>query len=180
MPTEFESALAKVINWHHAQHPHIEVNNSPCHASLAYLNELCSEIIIPTQSLFGAIQVTYGFTSHELLKWLTKNSPRDMAPKVDQHAAMELNSRGNRICIRDGAAFDFYIATGQRDMSEITQFIIEHLPFDRLYYYGRNKPIHVSIGPDNARYVQCRATKHDGTRVAERYAYGKRALELFS
>lgn len=103
-----------------------------------------------------------------------------MAPSLDQHASMENNSKGNRICKRDGAACDFYIEDQMGQMDKVAQYIIEHLPFDRLYYYGRNKPIHVSVGAENARYVQCRTTKHDGTRVAGRYAYGKRALKLFS
>ncbi|WP_239670717.1 hypothetical protein [Vibrio variabilis] len=58
---------------------------------------------------------------------------------MDQHASMEYNSKGNRICKRDGAACDFYIEDQTGQMDKVAKYIIGHLPFDRLYYYGRNK-----------------------------------------
>jgi len=27
---------------------------------------------------------------------------------------------------------------------------VTHLPFDRLYFYGKNRPIHISIVPENS------------------------------
>jgi hypothetical protein len=30
---------------------------------------------------------------------------------------------------------------------------VENTPFDRLYFYGDDRPIHVSVGPDNSRQV---------------------------
>jgi hypothetical protein len=35
-------------------------------------------------------------------------------------------------------------------MREVAEWIIENLPFDRLYYYGPSRPIHVSFGPQRS------------------------------
>ncbi len=39
-------------------------------------------------------------------------------------------------------------------MGTIAKYIVKHSPFDRLYFYGRNKPLHVSIGPENSQFIQ--------------------------
>ena len=36
-------------------------------------------------------------------------------------------------------------------MEEVARWIIANLPFDRLYYYGPSKPVHISYGPENTR-----------------------------
>ena len=179
MSTEIKSALIQVIDWRHAQHPSINMSNTPCNTSLMYLKALCSEIIIPTQSLFGHIEVTYGFTSHELLKWVTKNSPDNIAPKIDQHASMELNSKGNRICKRDGAACDFYIQGYEQRMDEVAKYICANIEFDRLYFYGKDRPIHISIGTENTRYALIREKRSDGLRVNKKRAKGSATRTLF-
>jgi len=38
-------------------------------------------------------------------------------------------------------------------MLEVAQWVIGNTPFDRLYFYGDGKPIHVSYGPDQKRTV---------------------------
>jgi len=38
-------------------------------------------------------------------------------------------------------------------MLEVAQWIVGHTPFDRLYFYGDDLPIHVSYGPDQSRQV---------------------------
>ena len=103
-----------------------------------------------------------------------------MAPNLDQHAAMEVNSRSNRICKRDGAACDFYLAGYEQRMDIIAAYITEHLSFDRLYFYGKDRPIHVSIGPNPARYALIRETRRDGVRVNKKSAYGDATLKLFN
>ena len=35
--------------------------------------------------------------------------------------------------------------------SRLADWIIENLPFDRLYFYGSARPLHVSFGPSNQR-----------------------------
>jgi hypothetical protein len=35
-------------------------------------------------------------------------------------------------------------------MREVADWIVENLLFDRLYYYGPTRPIHVSLGPQRS------------------------------
>src|SRR5690606_19112863 len=86
---------------------------------------------------FGKVSITYGFTSPELLRHILKHSPGDMAPEIVQHASMEFNTRGSRICKRDGASCDFYVEGYQQRMDVIARFIVNSLHFDRLYFYGK-------------------------------------------
>jgi hypothetical protein len=34
------------------------------------------------------------------------------------------------------------------NMREVADWVAENTPFDRLYFYGNSKPIHVSYGPE--------------------------------
>ena len=109
------------------------------------LYDLATELLDPVIEYFGAIRLTYGFASAELTKHIT----RGIAPKLDQHAACEHGSRGAPICDRGGAACDFLVE--DENMREVADWIIEHLPFDRLYFYGPDRPIHVSYSLNHAR-----------------------------
>ena len=102
------------------------------------LYELAVNILDPIIDYYGMIQLTYGFCSAELARHILGR----IAPKLDQHAAHELNRIGKIICTRLGAAVDFIVA--DENMEEVVLWIIAHLPFDRLYFYGKDKPIHVS------------------------------------
>ena len=106
---------------------------------------LATNILDPIIEYFGAIRLTYGFCSPMLGKLIT----RRVAPSLDQHASHEVNRRGRRICGRDGAACDFLVE--DEDMEGVASWIAQNLPFDRMYVYGKSKPIHVSFGPDNSR-----------------------------
>ena len=79
------------------------------------------------------------------------SDPGRIDPKRDQHAAHERNRLGNLVCPRLGAAVDFIIA--DEEMLEVAQWVAENTPFDRLYFYGADKPIHVSYGPEQSRQV---------------------------
>ena len=35
------------------------------------------------------------------------------------------------------------------DSLTVAQWIVVNLPFDRLYFYGKDRPLHVSIAPEN-------------------------------
>ncbi|WP_020160016.1 DNA phosphorothioation-associated putative methyltransferase [Methylobacter marinus] len=109
------------------------------------LYELATNVLDPVIDYFGMIRLTYGFCSHELGKHIKSR----VAPKLDQHAAHELNIKKNLICPRLGAAVDFIV--DDENMWEVANWISENIPFDRLYFYGENRPIHVSYGPDNKR-----------------------------
>ncbi|CAD6871625.1 DNA phosphorothioation-associated putative methyltransferase [Methylomonas fluvii] len=109
------------------------------------LYDLAVNILDPVIDYFGMIRLTYGFCSHELGKHIKKR----VAPKLDQHAAHELNTKKNVICPRLGAAVDFIVE--DENMREVADWIAENTPFDRLYFYGTDRPIHVSYGPENKR-----------------------------
>lgn len=111
------------------------------------LYELAINILDPVIDYFGMIRLTYGFCSPELARQIKGR----IAPKLDQHAAHELNRNGKPICSRLGAAVDFIVE--DEDMEEVVQWISQNLPFDRIYIYGRNKPIHLSYGDENSRQI---------------------------
>jgi hypothetical protein len=102
------------------------------------LYDLAVNILDPVIDYFGMIELTYCFCSPELAKQI----PARIAPELDQHAAHELNRKGRPICLRLGAAADFLVR--DEDMAEVARWIMANLPYDRLYYYGPDKPVHVS------------------------------------
>ncbi|NCC29614.1 MAG: peptidase M15, partial [Gammaproteobacteria bacterium] len=63
----------------------------------------------------------------------------------------ERNRLGHPICSRLGAAVDFLVE--DEDMLEVARWVVAETPFDRLYFYGNDKPIHVSYGPEQSRQV---------------------------
>lgn len=106
--------------------------------SYTALHELASRILDPVIDWFGMIQLAYGFCSPELARQIAGR----IAPELDQHAAHELSRRGKPVCPRLGAAVDFIVA--DEDMAEVARWIMANLPYDRLYFYGKDRPIHVS------------------------------------
>ncbi|NOQ36003.1 MAG: DNA phosphorothioation-associated putative methyltransferase [Methylococcaceae bacterium] len=127
--------------------------------SYTALYELAINILDPVIDYFGMIELNYGFCGRELAKQIPKN----IAPKLDQHAACELNTRGNLICPRLGAAIDFRVQ--DEAMREVADWVIENTPFDRLYFYGDDKPIHVSYcAIPKGEVVEMRVSK-TGRRV---------------
>ncbi|MFU8789527.1 MAG: hypothetical protein ACNA7G_10885 [Methylobacter sp.] len=103
---------------------------------------MATHILDPVIDYFGMIRLSYGFCSHDLGKLISKR----VAAKLDQHAAHELNSKKNLIYPRLGAAVDFIV--DDENMREVADWIAENTPFDRLYFYGEDRPIHVSYGPE--------------------------------
>jgi DNA phosphorothioation-associated putative methyltransferase len=133
-------------------------------ASYNALHDLATQVLDPLVDYFGGIKVTYGFCSAELGKHITKR----VAPKLDQHAACELGPRKGPICDRLGAACDFIVE--DEDMREVADWIIANLPFDRLYFYGPDRPIHISYGPQNSLAAYQMARTASGAVVPKRYA----------
>ncbi|WP_341325801.1 DNA phosphorothioation-associated putative methyltransferase [Methylotuvimicrobium sp. KM2] len=123
------------------------------------LYDLAVNILDPVIDYFGMIRLTYGFCSHELGKLIKKR----VAPKLDQHAAHERNTRNNLICSRLGAAADFIVEN--ENMREVADWIAENTPFDRLYFYGENRPIHVSYGPEHKKEYIDMVTTESGKQV---------------
>ena len=110
------------------------------------LEALAINVLDPLIDYFGSIKLTYGFSSCELAKEISTNTNPQISPPLDQHAAHELNTKGNLICDRLGASCDFIVE--DEDMGEVMNWIRENLPFDRMYFYGKKFPIHISYGPD--------------------------------
>lgn len=129
--------------WHGSR-----VDNVPdAAASYNSLCDLCISILDPVIEYFGAVELTYCFASANL----TKHIPGRIAPELDQHAACEKARSGRPICSRGGAAVDFLVR--DEDMHEVARWIAEHCSFDRIYLYGKDRPLHVSVGPEETRAV---------------------------
>ncbi|HEY9875518.1 MAG TPA: hypothetical protein V6D12_18955 [Candidatus Obscuribacterales bacterium] len=127
-------------------------------ATISALEALNQFIIDPVIDCFGIekFQLTYGFCSPDLRKYLDKKDPVTglkngrIDPSRDQHMAHEVNSKGNYYCERLGAACDFLI----RDIGSdrlVDWVLRSRLPFDSLYFYGADKPIHISYGSQHKR-----------------------------
>jgi DNA phosphorothioation-associated putative methyltransferase len=109
------------------------------------LYELATNVLDPVIDYFGMIELSYGFCSAELARAI----PERIAPSLDQHAGHELNRRKQPICERLGAACDFLVS--DEDMEEVALWVAANTPFDRLYFYGKDRPIHVSYSTTPAR-----------------------------
>ncbi|WP_261833276.1 hypothetical protein [Vibrio ishigakensis] len=170
----------KLIDWHQHKHPEYAKANTPNPESEACLHELVSEILEPLQKALGEVSITYGFNSAELNRYVQRINAKDTGPKEDQHASKELNLKGKRICTRDGASCDLYVEGYENQMHKVALYITQNLPFDRLYFYGKDRPLHVSFGPDHSRYIQYRRTKENGDRVLAKVVKIDKAHEYFA
>jgi hypothetical protein len=135
----------------------IECGETQAHTGLANLpreieswnalQELAERVLDPVIDWFGMIRLAYGFCSPELAREI----PGRIDPKRDQHAACEHNRRGKPVCERLGAAVDFIV--DDESMLEVAQWLVANTPFDRLYFYGDDLPLHVSYGPEQSGQV---------------------------
>jgi hypothetical protein len=166
----------QLVDWHRLRHA-VSIINTPSPSSAAWLKTLISEILLPLQQL-GEIRVTYGFVGYELNKYIQKHSPSGTAPILDQHASCETNLKDHFICNRPGAACDILITGYEDRMQLVAQYIIQNLHYDRLYFYGRNRPIHVSVAPQNTYQLQVMNQSDKGRRYPGKRAYGKNAQTL--
>lgn len=116
------------------------------------LSDLAQNLLDPITENLGKVTLTYGFCSQNLVQQM-KGQRLQTAPALDQHASCELNRNSKPACPRLGAACDFYVENFQQRMHEAARWICQSLPFDRLYYYGRARPIHISYGPEHKRSV---------------------------
>ena len=123
------------------------------------LLDLAEQVLDPVIDWFGMIRLTYGFCSPEL----ARKVPGRIDPKRDQHAAHERNRLGNFVCDRLGASADFIV--DDEDMLEVAQWVAANTPFDRLYFYGKGLPVHVSHGPEASRQIVVMRPTRDGRLV---------------
>jgi hypothetical protein len=128
--------------------------------SLTALQELCECILDPIVDHFGLENfcLTYGFCSRDLRKFLNRRDPLTgkkygrIDTCRDQHMAHERNRNGKLYCERLGAAADFYIQ-GIGSSKVIDWILAQQLPFDSIYFYGSDRPIHISYGPQHKRSI---------------------------
>jgi hypothetical protein len=139
--------------------------------TLPALEALCQHILDPMIDEFGQerFQLTYGFCSTDLKRWLAKKDPVTglkngrVSPNLDQHMAHEVNRNGQYYCSRLGAACDFRILDLPSD--ELVAWILaQNLPFDSLYFYGTKRPIHISYGPQHKGDIWAFTDKGTPTR----------------
>ena len=125
------------------------------------LQALATHILDPVISKYGTIELTYGFGSAELVRRMLP--PKRVAPKLDQHAGFERNAAGQFICDRLGAACDFLVKG--KDIREVALWVFNNTPVDRLYFYGNDKPIHVSFSETGKHQFVELITRDNGRRV---------------
>jgi hypothetical protein len=123
---------------------------------------LAVDVLDPVVERFGVVSITYGFGSLALIRHIH----RRIDPLRDQHAGHELRPDGTPICPRLGQAVDFRIDGASS--ASVARWVATCLPFDRLYFYGADRPIHVSIGPQNSRAIVEMITGASGRRVPQR------------
>ncbi|ASC69459.1 hypothetical protein XM38_003860 [Halomicronema hongdechloris C2206] len=86
-----------------------------------------------------------------------------VSPNLDQHMADEMNCKGNYYCSRLRAACDFRIVDLPSD--ELVAWIVaQGLPFDSLYFYGAERPIYISYGPQHKHDIWTFTEKGTPTR----------------
>jgi hypothetical protein len=135
----------------------LQLSNLPLKpATYNALYDLSVNILDPVIEYFGSIRLTYAFSSQNL----TSKIEGRIAPKLDQHASHECNRVGKPICDRLGAAVDFIV--DDEDMLEVAKWVVSNTPFDRLYFYGSDRPIHVSFSESPSTQVTVMRTTAEG------------------
>lgn len=129
-------------------------------ATIPALKALNQFILEPVIDCFGSdrFQLTYGFCSPDLRKHLDRKDPVTglkngrIDSTRDQHMAYEVKSNGKYYCERLGAACDFLIT--DLTSEEVVEWVLRaRLPFDSLYFYSTERPIHISYGPQHKRDI---------------------------
>jgi len=123
------------------------------------LYELAKNVLDPVIDYYGMVKLTYGFCSQELAKEIHGR----IAPELDQHAGHERKRTGKPVCERLGAACDFLVE--DEDMEEVANWVFENTAVDRVYFYGKDRPIHVSYSATPARQFVEMTLMSTGRRV---------------
>jgi hypothetical protein len=114
------------------------------------------------------LELTYGFSGQALVRRIRGR----IAPTLDQHAALELDKHGHRICRRGGAAVDLRLYGLDSDV--LLVWLLENIPYDRAYYYGPKFPLHVSWSPEPVRQCWEMIKGPSGRRIPRPISIGER------
>jgi hypothetical protein len=114
------------------------------------IRQMEAQLLTPLLQHFGPFHISYGFASAALVRAIRARARQEgrtpqIAPHLDQHCGHERNRSGRRICTRDGLAVDLQIPDVSSE--DVAAWIIANLPFDRLYLYGPDRPLHLSWSP---------------------------------
>ncbi|HVA13427.1 MAG TPA: hypothetical protein VNF99_09275 [Stellaceae bacterium] len=138
--------------WHDSHIDGSGIDNLPKQfETYAAMRALCVNVLDPVIDHFGPIELTYAFASAKLNKLVHQNNSRpNVTFSGDQHAGCELNRNGKPFCPRRGQSVDFRVPNSGAH-GEVARWIVANTPFDRLYFYADDRPLHVSFGPEHSR-----------------------------
>lgn len=139
-------------------------------ATVRAIEQLCEGLLDPMIEKFGSMQLTYGFAS----PMLTGQIKRSIAPRIDQHAGFEVGVGGQPICDRGGLAVNVIVPGVPSE--RLAHWVATNVRFDRMYVYGPNRPIHVSVGPQNAGAIVRMSPSATGRLVPRKIQAGDLAL----
>jgi hypothetical protein len=131
---------------------HFKIDNRPQRfETYAAMRELCWRVLDPLLDRYGVAELHYGFASAALDELVhLKRYPRTLR-RLDQHAGCELNREGRAYCSRLGLAVDVRIP--EVSSLVVSRWVSDNTDFDRIYFYGSERPFHVSVGPENSKVV---------------------------
>ena len=115
----------------------------------AAMASLCICVLDPIIDQFGRIVITFGFVSAALDKEIRANPPANTTRQGDQHAGCERNRNGKLYCERRGQGVDLRVS--EVGSLKVARWVVQNTSFDRLYFYGDERPFHVSHGPEQTR-----------------------------
>jgi hypothetical protein len=151
----FRDIIEAGETWHR-----VRVDNMPRQpGTIDAMRTLAELVLDPVTAKFGPLRITYGFASLSLTRLVDGR----IDPSRDQHAGHELRSDGTFICPRLGQAVDIRVEGSSS--GRVTSWIAANLPFDRIYFYGNERPLHVSVGPQNTRALISMLPGPSGRRI---------------
>ncbi|MBX9596015.1 MAG: hypothetical protein K2X46_16750 [Roseomonas sp.] len=152
---KFRDLIEAGETWHRTR-----VDNAPRQpATIEAMRRLAEFVLDPVVARFGPLRVTYGFASVALTRLIAGR----IDPSRDQHAGHEVRPDGTFVCPRLGQAVDILVEGSSS--GRVAQWIAAHLPFDRIYFYGEERPLHVSVGPQHARAIVTMLPGPSGRRI---------------
>src|SRR5262245_20465809 len=149
--TSTEPFLHCCETWHvHAQAGTMIANRPKEPETWEAIRQMQSQLLAPLEERYGVVTLTYGFAGPEQLKAVKLRAQKggwlpNISPIGDQHAGHERSLQGKRICKRDGIAVDLRVPGHSSE--DVANWVIENLPFDRIYLYDGDKPFHLSWSP---------------------------------